>query len=359
MAKVIVRKGMPSIQLDKKEFKKRFLKRFYDPVFEPLTRELDRIADAAWISYSDYHKSPLTREAGPGFANPNYEISIEWLEARSKLQAAERRQKSADSPSRVLIVNGSSRNDQTCPGEISKTWRLVTLARDVIGKVPGFEVEVLDLSRLAAEYGKVICPCKACVSTAQPLCHWPCSCYPNHAIGQTGDWMNEIYPMWVAAHGVMIVCPVNWYQAPSSLKLMIDRLVCADGGNPDPTSTSGKNAEKAKEIELAGWPYPRHLAGRVFSVVVHGDAAGAENLRRMLVDWVSDIGMIPSGHLALLDRYVGYLSPYATSHDDLDRDTDFQEDVRNAARTLVQAVKDRRSGKLEPPDRGLHETRPK
>jgi len=152
---------------------------------------------------------------------------------------------------------------------------------------------------------------------------------------------------------------VNWYQAPSSLKLMIDRLVCADGGNPDPTSTSGKNAEKAKEIELAGWPYPRHLAGRVFSVVVHGDAAGAENLRRMLVDWMSDIGMIPSGHLALLDRYVGYLAPYATSHDDLDRDTDFQEDVRNAARTLVQAVKDRRSGKLEPPDRGLHETRPK
>src|SRR5262245_21755667 len=171
--------------------------------------------------------------------------------------------------------------------------------------------------------------------------------------------MNEIYPMWVAAHGVMIVCPVNWYQAPSSLKLMIDRLVCADGGNPDPTSTSGKNAEKAKEIELAGWPYPRHLAGRVFSVVVHGDAAGAENLRRMLVDWMSDIGMIPSGHLALLDRYVGYLAPYATSHDDLDRDTDFQEDVRNAARTLVQAVKDRRSGQLEPPDRGLHGTRPK
>jgi hypothetical protein len=25
----------------------------------------------------------------------------------------------------------------------------------------------------------------------------------------------------------------------------------------------------------------------------------------------------------------------------------------------VQAVKDRRSGKLEPPDRGLHEARPK
>jgi hypothetical protein len=66
---------------------------------------------------------------------------------------------------------------------MSKTWRLVTLAREVIEKVRGFEVELLDLSRLSAEYGRVIYPCKACVSTAQPLCHWPCSCYPNHALG--------------------------------------------------------------------------------------------------------------------------------------------------------------------------------
>ena len=132
--------------------------------------------------------------------------------------------------------------------------------------------------------------------------------------------MNEIYPKWVAAHGVMIVAPGNWYQAPSSLKLMIDRLVCADGGNPDPTSTHGKDAEKAKEIELDGWPYPRHLAGRVFSVVVHGDAAGAENLRRILSDWLEDIGLIPAGHLGAIDRYIGYLEPYATSHDDLDKD---------------------------------------
>jgi multimeric flavodoxin WrbA len=51
-------------------------------------------------------------------------------------------------------------------------------------------------------------------------------------MGQVNDWMNEIYPRWVAAHGVMIVCPVHWYHAPASLKLMIDRLVCADGGNP-------------------------------------------------------------------------------------------------------------------------------
>jgi multimeric flavodoxin WrbA len=359
MAEIRVLRGMPSVQLDKAEFSKRFLARFYDPDYEPLKPELDKIVEAAWMTYNDYHKSPRTQKGGAGFADPDFELPIEWLEARERVMSAERAQKDPQAKSRVLIVNGSARNDQTCPGEMSKTFRLAAIAKGVVDQETGFESEILDLSRLSAEYGKVIYPCKACVSTAQPLCHWPCSCYPNHALGQTGDWMAEIYPKWVSAHGVMIVTPVNWYQAPSVLKLMIDRLVCADGGNPDMTSTGGKDPAKAKQLELDGWPYPRHLAGRVFAVVVHGDAAGSENLRRILCDWLQDIGLIPAGHLAQIDRYVGYLTPYATSHDDLDRDTDFQEDVRNAARALVQAVEDRRRGKLEPPDRGLHEPRQK
>ncbi|MGE0564619.1 MAG: flavodoxin family protein [Pseudolabrys sp.] len=358
-AKVKVRKGMPSVQLSKDEFRQRFLAHFYDPDFEPLKKQLDAVLDMAWVNYDEYHKNPRTQKAGKGFADPDYDLPVEWVATRKSVQEAERRQKNPKSASRILIVNGSSRNDQTCPGEMSKTWRMVTLAKEVVEKARGFEVDILDLSRLTAEYGRVIYPCKGCLSTAQPLCHWPCSCYPNHALGQTGDWMAEIYPQWVAAHGVMIVCPVNWYQAPSSLKLMIDRLVCADGGNPDYTSTGGKDPKKAKELELKGWPYPRHLAGRAFSVVVHGDAAGTENLRRILSDWMEDIGLIPSGHLGHIDRYVGYLTPYATSHDDLDADTDFQEDVRNAARALVEAVKLMRKGKLVPPDHGLHEARPK
>src|SRR5512132_892990 len=65
-----------------------------------------------------------------------------------------------------------------------------------------------------------------------------------------------------------------------------------------------KGSGQGEKARACGLAYPRHLAGRVFSVVVHGDAAGAENLRRMLVDWMTDIGMIPSGHLALIDRYV-------------------------------------------------------
>src|SRR5262245_61981300 len=184
---------------------------------------------------------------------------------------------------------------------MSNSSRLIEIAREVFDGENGFEVEVLDLSRLASEYGRTIHPCKACFSTSPALCHWPCSCYPNHALDQVDDWMNEIYPMWVAAHGIMIVTPCHWYQAPTVLKSMIDRLVCADGGNPDPTSTHGKNAKQAKELELAGWPYPRHLAGRVFSVVVHGDSAGIESLRRNLTDWLTDMQLTPAGDTALLD----------------------------------------------------------
>jgi multimeric flavodoxin WrbA len=177
-------------------------------------------------------------------------------------------------------------------------------------------------------------------------------------MGQVNDWMNEIYPRWTAAHGVMIVTPVHWYQAPSVLKLMMDRLVCADGGNPDPTTTHGKKPEEAKALELKGWHYPRHLAGRAFAVVVHGDAAGAEAVRRGLHDWLLDMALVPAGGAAVIDRYVGYYEPYATSHDALDRDEALFEETRNAARSLLQAVADLRAGRT-PPDAAVTSPRPK
>jgi multimeric flavodoxin WrbA len=359
VAKVKVRKGMPSVALSKAEFTRRIRERFYDPAFDSLQVEIGKIVDAAWDGYHEYRKSPRTRPAGAGYADPKHELPIEWSATSAAIRRAESEQKSRSAKSRILLVNGSSRNDQTCPGEMSKTFRLVEIARRQIERERGFEAEVLDLSLLSAQYGRQILPCKACVSTAMPLCHWPCSCYPNHAMGQVNDWMNEIYPMWARAHGVMIVTPVNWYQVPGGLKAMIDRLVCADGGNPDPTSTSGKDPQKAKDLEMKGWPYPRHLAGRAFSVVVHGDVAGTETLRRILTDWLKDMGLVSAGHAAELDRYVGYYGPYATSHDDLDADKKFQAEVRSAARTLVQAVKLLRRGELRQPDAGLTEVRPK
>jgi multimeric flavodoxin WrbA len=340
-----IRKGQPSVKLNKTEFKKRYLEQFYDPAFSELENELKKITEIAWDAYVNGRKSPLTKKAGPQFKNPNYNLSSDWLAAHNNLNKLERLQKKAQKAV-VLIICGSSRNDQTCPGEMSKTYRLCKIAERKV-HAAGFETELLDLSRVTAEYGKNIHPCKACVSTAMPLCHWPCSCYPNHSLGQTQDWMNEIYEMWVRAHGVMIITPVHWYQSPSPLKLMMDRLVCADGGNPDPTSTLGKTPKLAKEIEMKGWNYPKHLKGRAFSVVVHGDTAGDEHLRRSLVDWLHDMEMIDSGPLSQINRYIGYYEPYATSHQTLDKDLSVQKEVEVAAAALIARLKQIRSGKYK------------
>src|SRR5262245_27973090 len=285
MPRLSPRKGMPSPRLSKAEFRKRFLSQFQDPSFKPLDAELDKIAAAAWDAYEGHRKSPRTRKAGREFADPDYDLSVDWLAARAAIADAQRRHEERSTPA-ILLVNGSSRSEHTCPGEMSKSYRLVEIARDALAASPDVEVAVLDLSHLASEYGRHIHPCKACFSTAAALCHWPCSCYPNYSLGQTQDMMSEIYPKWVEAHGVMIVTPVNWYGPSSPCKLMMDRLVCADGGNPDPTLTHGKQAKEAKRVELRGWHYPRHLAGRLFAVVVHGDVEGAENVRRSLTDWL-------------------------------------------------------------------------
>jgi multimeric flavodoxin WrbA len=359
MSQPEVRKQAKYVPLTRDQFRSRFFARFQDPVFKEVADELERVCERAWDSYIEYRKSPNTTKAGEEFAEPDFDLPVEWLDTRAAIARARARQEDPASPTRILLVLGSTRTEHSCPGEISKTRRLLQHAESILTAESDVEVDVLDLSTLADEPMKVIYPCKACVSTAMPLCHWPCSCYPNHALGQTGDWMAELYPRWVAAHGVMILCPVHWYQAPASLKLMIDRLVCADGGNPDPTTTNGKDPARAKAVELEGWDYPKHLEGRAFSVVAHGDAAGPENLRRMLVDWCTDIGMISAGPTAQIDTWIGWYKPYATSHQDLDKDEDVFVEVGNAASTLLTMTRQIRSGAYEAPDAGLRDPRQK
>jgi multimeric flavodoxin WrbA len=352
------RTGQVREPLEREPFVLRFAERFADPAFAPERAAIDRLAEIAWDGHQHNRKSPFSRQAGPGFADPDYELPDAWRTTRERLLAAEARQKDATTPSRVLLVCGSPRNDGSCPGEMSKTFRLVELAQQTLADA-GLQTDLLDLSRITSEAGCQIHPCKGCVATAMPLCHWPCSCYPNHALGQVNDWMAEIYERWVAAHGVLIATPVHWYQASSVLKLMMDRLVCADGGNPDLSSTHGKRAEEAKDLELKGWSYPKHLAGRAYGLVVHGDVAGIEGVRRALSDWLDWMGLVDAGAAARLDRYIGYYRPYATSHDELDRDADVQEEVRNVARALAQAVAELRAGRLQAPDAGLRRPRPK
>ena len=353
-----IRKGQAPAVLSRPVFHERFMASFMDPAYGAESEALAHLEAIAWDAYQEGRKSPVTRKAGPGYADPDYDLSVEWLQTKARIEAAQVNWGKPGSPSRVLLVCGSARNDGTCPGEISKSWRLLQVAKTVLEK-ESIEVDVLDLSWLASSYNLHIHPCKGCVSTAMPLCHWPCSCYPNHSLGQTSDWMAEIYERWTAAHGVVIITPVYWYQSPSPLKLMVDRLVCADGGNPDPTTTHGKKPAEAKDLEMKGWDYPKHLSGRAYGIVVHGDVAGIEGARRSLCDWLDWMGLIDAGTQARLDRFIGYYEPYATSHETLDADQSVQLEVANVAYGVANAVQALRAGTLSMPDRDLSRPRPK
>ena len=353
-----IRTGQAPAALTRAEFHERFMGRFYDPAYAVESEAIARLEQIAWEAMQEGRKAPITRQAGPGFSDPDYEVSVQWLDTRYRLTAAQRRWENPATQSRVLLVCGSARNDGTCPGEISKTWRLTEIAKHVVTGL-GMQADLLDLSLTTSEYRRTIQPCKGCVSSAMPLCHWPCSCYPNHALDQADDWMAEIYERWVEAHAVIVLAPTYWYQSPSPLKLMIDRMVCADGGNPDPTTTHGKRLAEAKRLEEKGWDYPKHVAGRAFGVVVHGDVAGVEVHRRGLTDWLEWMGMINAGAPAGLDRYIGYYEPYSESHAALDRDLAVQEEVRNVARSVARAVKELRAGNLARADVDIKWPRPK
>src|SRR4029079_10605359 len=127
------------------EFGQRFQRMFFDPAFGPQREALQRVEAIAWEGYSKARKSPITRKAAAGFSDPDYDLSVEWIETRDRLLAAEAKQKDPATPSRVLLICGAPRNGGSCPGEISKTFRLTELAREVLDG-ERIVADVLDLS---------------------------------------------------------------------------------------------------------------------------------------------------------------------------------------------------------------------
>ena len=87
--------------------------------------------------------------------------------------------------------------------------------------------------------------------------------------------------------------------------------------------------------------------------------SSAASWRRSLVDWLTDMSLISAGGRAEADGYIGYMEPYATSHQALDEDKAFQAEVLNVARALGNAVKLHRAGKYENTGERLVDPRPK
>ena len=120
-----VRTGQAPAKLGRNEFHLQFMRSYADPRFDDVHDALAQVEEVAWRNYDDSRKAPVTQKAGSGFADPDYDMSVEWKATRDRLIEAERVQKDGATRSRVLLINASARNDGTCPGEISKTHRMV------------------------------------------------------------------------------------------------------------------------------------------------------------------------------------------------------------------------------------------
>jgi hypothetical protein len=179
-------------------------------------------------------------------------------------------------PFRVLIVAGSARRQYNCPGVDSKARALMWRVADRLPQ--DWEIDVEDLGNV---FGRArIQSCNACVSTSMALCVWPCNCYEaNNADEPDLLWDLDLYARLDLADAWAIIGPVNWYGPSSNLKLLFDRLVCMNGGNPREDLIDHKNPEKAMKLETSPeWRSlsRNHLEGRTAAFFCYGDGGGDE-----------------------------------------------------------------------------------
>jgi hypothetical protein len=127
-----VRKGQGREFISKVEFERRYRTLFFDPAFRIEDPKITELMEIAWNAYQDARKSPLTRKAGKDFADANYDLSVEWLATRTAIEKASAEYDSSSKPPRALLICGSARNDKTCPGEMSKSFRLIQTAKDAL-----------------------------------------------------------------------------------------------------------------------------------------------------------------------------------------------------------------------------------
>ena len=91
VAVIAVRKGQAPAKLGRTEFGIRFRATFIDPAFRIEDQSIARLEEIAWQAYAEGRKAPFTEKAGPGYADPDYELSTEWVATRQRIDEAQLR----------------------------------------------------------------------------------------------------------------------------------------------------------------------------------------------------------------------------------------------------------------------------
>ena len=185
-------------------------------------------------------------------------------------------QPTEERPLRVLVIAGSQRRHNSCPGLDSKARAL--MHRMVAQLPPEWQVDQEDIGN---QHGQPkIQACNACVSSSMALCVWPCNCYgPRSQTQPDLMWDLDLYGRLARTDAWAFIGPTNWYGPSSNFKLLFDRLVCAAGGNPRPDLINKKDTLKAQALERS--PQWRrltrnHLEGRTAAFFTYCDGGANE-----------------------------------------------------------------------------------
>lgn len=84
-----IRKGQAQPHLGREEFSVRFRAAFHDPAFRPEDAAIARMEAIAWDGYTQGRKAPFTKKAGAGYADPDYQLSTDWLATKQRLDVAQ------------------------------------------------------------------------------------------------------------------------------------------------------------------------------------------------------------------------------------------------------------------------------
>ena len=71
-----IRKGQAPAPLGRREFSVRFRASFIDPAFRAEDASIARLEEIAWDAFVEGRKAPVTRKAGPGYVDPDYDLSV-------------------------------------------------------------------------------------------------------------------------------------------------------------------------------------------------------------------------------------------------------------------------------------------
>lgn len=155
-----------------------------------------------------------------------------------------------------------------------------------------WEINYEDLGNVFAR--EHIQSCNACVSTSMALCVWPCNCYEKNSRWEPDlMWNLDLYSRLDLADAWVIIGPINWYAPTSNLKLMFDRLVCMNGGNPREELIEHKDAELAKKLQHAPeWEELslNHLEGRTAGFFCYGGGDELDEQGLACFGWLRERG---------------------------------------------------------------------